>query len=239
MASNTSTGGASQATFELYEDEAENYRWRLRHDNGNIIADGREGYASRAGAKDSIDGIREYVGPAESLQPDPTAIEVYCDEAGEWRWRLRHRNGNILAGSGEGYADRDGARRVIDRLREGIVDMEIDAYEDEAGGFRWRLAGGDDKIKVDSGSYESRSGAEDAIERVREFMPDADLIDIGQAAFELYEDEGGDHRWRLRHRNGNILAGDGEGYADRSGATDGIASVKRNAPTAGLEETAE
>ncbi|MUV90039.1 amphi-Trp domain-containing protein, partial [Halapricum sp. CBA1109] len=33
---------ASKATFELYEDNAEEYRWRLVHDNGNIIADGGE-----------------------------------------------------------------------------------------------------------------------------------------------------------------------------------------------------
>ena len=226
----------SQATFELYEDEGEEYRWRLRHDNGNIIADGREGYASRDGAETAVEGIREYVGPAEYLQPEPTAIEVYKDEAAKWRWRLRHRNGNILAGSGEGYASRSGARRAIDRLRQGIGDMHVEVYEDEAGGFRWRVTGGDEKVKLDSGGYESRDGAAAAVERVREFLPDADLIDIGQAAFEVYEDESGDHRWRLRHRNGNILAGDGEGYAEQSGVWNGIESVKRNAPDADFEE---
>jgi uncharacterized protein YegP (UPF0339 family)/cell division protein FtsB len=225
----------STATFELYEGEGDEYRWRLIHDNGNVIADGREGFTSRAGAQSSIDGIRKYVGPAEYLQPDPTAIEVYEDEEGKWRWRLRHKNGNSLASSGEGYANRSSARRAIDRIRAGIGDMEIEVYEDEADGFRWRLAGGDDKIKVDSGSYESRDGAEDAVERVRTFMPEADLLDIGQAAFEVYEDEAGEHRWRLRHRNGNILAGDGQGYADKSGMWDSIESMKRNAPNAAFE----
>jgi len=31
-------------TFELYQDRAGEYRWRLRHDNRNIIADSGEGY---------------------------------------------------------------------------------------------------------------------------------------------------------------------------------------------------
>ncbi|WP_268891831.1 YegP family protein [Halosegnis longus] len=39
-------------------------------------------------------------------------------------------------------------------------------------------------------------------------------------------------RWRSRYRNGNILMDGGEGYASRSGARDGIESVKRNAPNA-------
>jgi len=34
------------ATFELYRDREGQYRWRLRHDNGNILADSGEGYAS-------------------------------------------------------------------------------------------------------------------------------------------------------------------------------------------------
>ena len=229
----------SKATFELYEDggEGEQYRWRLRHDNGNIIADGREGYSSHEAAETAIERIREYVGPAEYLQPDPTAIEVYSDNADEWRWRLRHRNGNILASSGEGYADRSGARQAIDHIREGIDEMAIEVYEDEAGGYRWRLVGGDGKVKVDSGSYESREGADDAVDRVRTFLPAADLLDIGQAAFEVYEDEAGDHRWRLRHRNDNILAGDGQGYAQKSSMWGGIESMKKNAPNAGIEET--
>ncbi len=224
----------SQAEFEIYTDDADQYRWRLRHDNGNIIAGCGEGYASRDSAEHSIDRIREYVGPADYLQPDPTAIEVYQDRASEWRWRLVHQNGNVLASSGEGYANRGGARGSIDRLREEIPDIEIGVYEDDGGEYRWRLVGGDGRVKADSDGYESRDGAEAAVNRVREFMPNADLIDIGQTAFEVYEDDGGEYRWRLRHRNGNVLADGREGYADRSGTLQGIESVKQNAPGAGL-----
>ncbi|SIS08831.1 amphi-Trp domain-containing protein [Natronorubrum thiooxidans] len=39
-------------------------------------------------------------------------FEVYEDRAGEWRWRLVHWNGNIIADSGEGYASRSNARRA-------------------------------------------------------------------------------------------------------------------------------
>jgi uncharacterized protein YegP (UPF0339 family) len=37
----------SHARFELYVDERDEWRWRLVHDNGNIIADSGEGYDRR------------------------------------------------------------------------------------------------------------------------------------------------------------------------------------------------
>ena len=229
----------SQATFEVYVGEGDDHRWRLIHDNGNIIANAAQGYASRSGAEHSIEAIREYVGPAEYLQPDPTAIEIYRDEEDKFRWRLMHKNGSILGGSGDGYTSGSEVREAIDELRDGIDEADIEVYEDENGAFRWRLRGDEEKVKFDSTGYESRRGAEDAVERVRTFLPEADLIDIGQAAFDVYEGEGGDQRWRLRHRNGQILANGTQGYASRTDVWDGIESVKRNAPNAPLEETDE
>lgn len=56
------------------------------------------------------------------------------------------------------------------------------------------------------------------------------------ATFELYKDRAGEYRWRLRHENGNIIADSGQGYASKSGAENGIESVKENAPSAPVEE---
>ena len=47
------------ATFELYQDRAGEYRWRLRHQNGNIIADSGEGYSSKANAENGIRSVQE------------------------------------------------------------------------------------------------------------------------------------------------------------------------------------
>ncbi|MFB6136690.1 MAG: HVO_2922 family protein [Halobacteriaceae archaeon] len=55
------------------------------------------------------------------------------------------------------------------------------------------------------------------------------------ATFELYVDDAGQHRWRLRHSNGNIIADSGEGYASAQKARQGIESVKENAPPAPVE----
>lgn len=227
----------SQATFEVYEDNAGEHRFRLRHDNGNILCDSGEGYDSRSNLTRAIDRLREYVGPASYLRFDPTGFEIYEDAAGEYRWRLVHRNGNILADGGQGYSRYHDARRAVDRVQENLEDYEFEIYEDAAGEFRWRLTVSNDRIVADSGEgYNDRDEAETAVERVEKYAPDADVLEVGPAAFEIYEDAGGAWRWRLRHRNGNILADSGQGYDDRSGARDGIESVKRNGPTAETED---
>lgn len=67
---------ASQATFEVYEDQASEWRWRLIHDNGNIIATGGEGYASKERA---LGGIESVKGNA----PDASIEEVRRRELGD------------------------------------------------------------------------------------------------------------------------------------------------------------
>ena len=53
-------------------------------------------------------------------------FEVYRDRAGEWRWRLVHWNGNILADSGEGYASRSNAVRAVQGVKRAVPDAEIE-----------------------------------------------------------------------------------------------------------------
>lgn len=53
--------------------------------------------------------------------------------------------------------------------------------------------------------------------------------------FELYQDRAGCFRFRLRARNGAIIAVS-ESYASRTGCVSGIASVRKNAPEAEILE---
>ena len=60
----------SKATFELYEDNSGTYRWRLVHDNGNIIADSGEGYASRQKCRQGIESVKRNASDAEVVPVD-------------------------------------------------------------------------------------------------------------------------------------------------------------------------
>lgn len=48
----------AEPTFELYRDNAEEWRWRLVASNGNIIADSGEGYSTKQGAKRGIESVK-------------------------------------------------------------------------------------------------------------------------------------------------------------------------------------
>jgi len=60
-----------------------------------------------------------------------------------------------------------------------------------------------------------------------------------KATFELFRDAADEWRWRLRHRNGNVIADSGEGYDRKAGAINGLESVKSNAPLAAVEEQSD
>lgn len=53
--------------------------------------------------------------------------------------------------------------------------------------------------------------------------------------YELYEDKGGEYRWRLKARNGEPI-GKSEGYKAKASAVNGIESVGKNAPDAEVVE---
>jgi uncharacterized protein YegP (UPF0339 family) len=60
-----------RAVFEVYRDGRDEWRWRMRHRNGNIVADSAEGYSSRAAAVDGLDTVRA-LAPTAHLNVDGT-----------------------------------------------------------------------------------------------------------------------------------------------------------------------
>jgi len=56
---------------------------------------------------------------------------------------------------------------------------------------------------------------------------------MAEPKFEVYKDEKGQYRFRLKAPNGEIIAV-GEAYASKAGCVNGIESVKENAPKAGI-----
>lgn len=89
------------------------------------------------------------------------------------------------------------------------------------------------EIQPDSGGGPGRRWGSQG--HPRSIDPPSD-VPSRSATFELYEDQGGQYRWRLVHPNGNIIADSGEGYASKQKAKQGIASVRENAGEADIED---
>lgn len=78
-------------------------------------------------------------GPSQSRRPNPPAkpseqpyVKVYQDEAGEWRWTRRARNGEALAASTEGYEDRAYALERAEADNPAGTEIILDDYSDQA-----------------------------------------------------------------------------------------------------------
>ncbi|WP_436929392.1 HVO_2922 family protein [Halosimplex halobium] len=100
-----------------------------------------------------------------------------------------------------------------------------------------------DGDEVDTGDEdEADTGDEDEVD---EPTPGREAVEspvaaaapvVSQARFELFRDRADEWRWRLVHRNGNVIASSGEGYTRKHNAEKGMRSVMRNAPDADVVE---
>jgi amphi-Trp domain-containing protein len=134
------------------------------------------------------------------------------------------------------WDDADGSSiRVADRdsADDGVEDREeTDAADVDAAAAVMPLEG-----VAGRGSADADADADEtAMTADAEDTASADQSsDSGRTSrFEVYEDKGGQWRWRLVHWNGNIVGDSGEGYSSRSNAERAARSVMRSAPTASI-----
>ena len=110
-------------------------------------------------------------------------------------------------------------------------------------GIKFNLKANNGEIIAVSEVYTTKSACLNGIESVRKNAPIAPVEDQtveGFAAetnpkFEVYVDKAGEFRFRLKARNGEIIAAS-EGYKAKASCLNGIESVKKNAPDAEVVE---
>lgn len=61
-----------------------------------------------------------------------TKFQLYKDRKGEYRWRLRARNGEIIADSNEGYSRKASCKHGIDLVREQAASAVVEDQTEEA-----------------------------------------------------------------------------------------------------------
>jgi amphi-Trp domain-containing protein len=120
-------------------------------------------------------------------------------------------------------------------LEDGEVSLELELTwpaRDEGSTVRHEAEPADGRAGVSV----SPPAAETGTSAGAETDDDEAATDGSLARFELFRDRSEEWRWRLRHRNGNVIATSGEGYTRKHNALKGLRSVARNAPNAGVTE---
>lgn len=105
-------------------------------------------------------------------------------------------------------------------------------------GIKFDLKAGNGEIIASSEVYSSKASCENGVESVRKNAPIAALEDQTAEGFEqqknpkfeMYTDKAGEFRFRLKARNGEIIAVS-EGYKAKASCLNGIESVRKTPRT--------
>jgi uncharacterized protein YegP (UPF0339 family) len=111
-------------------------------------------------------------------------------------------------------------------------------------GYSFNLVAGNNEIIATSEVYTSEGACLKGIQSVSKNAPIANFEDqTGDSVetavnpkFEMFIDKAGEFRFRLKARNGEIIAAS-EGYKAKAGCLNGIESVRKNAVEAEIEKT--
>ena len=106
-------------------------------------------------------------------------------------------------------------------------------------GFVFNLKAGNGEVIANSEVYTTESACMKGIASVKKNAPIAKLEDqtaaevvaVTNPKFEIYTDKAGEFRFRLKARNGEIIA-TGEGYKAKASCLNGVESIRKNAPDA-------
>ena len=110
-------------------------------------------------------------------------------------------------------------------------------------GVKFDLKAGNGEVIATSEVYTTEAACRNGVESVRKNAPEANLEDqtvegfetAKNPKFEMYVDKAGEFRFRLKARNGEIIA-TSEGYKAKASCLNGIESVRKNAPDAEVEK---
>ena len=110
-------------------------------------------------------------------------------------------------------------------------------------GYVFNLKAGNGEVIATSEVYNSESACLNGIESVRKNAVEGKLEDqtvenfeqLTNPKFEVYQDKAGEFRFRLKARNGEIIAV-GEGYKAKASCLNGIESIRKNAPDAEIDK---
>lgn len=95
------------------------------------------------------------------------SYELYVDRAGEYRFRLKARNGRTILAS-EGYTTRAAALNGISSVGKNAVrEGGIEAYTTASGQHRFRVKSPNGQVVGVSEGYASRSGLRKGMASVR------------------------------------------------------------------------
>jgi uncharacterized protein YegP (UPF0339 family) len=108
---------ADKLKFEIYQDNAKEFRWRLKAANGESLATSGQGYKAKADCKNGVERIMK--------DADKLKFEVYEDNKKESRFRIKSSNGQTIGSSSQGYKTKADCEHAVDLIKKDAKDAEV------------------------------------------------------------------------------------------------------------------
>lgn len=104
-------------------------------------------------------------------------FEIYKDKAGEFRFRLKASNGQVVLSS-EGYKSKSSAQNGIKSVQNNAGNEDLyEKTETKAGNFRFALLAKNKQVIGQSQSYKSRSGRDNGVKAIARAAEGANVVD--------------------------------------------------------------
>lgn len=163
-------------------------------------------------------------------------FQIFLGKDEQFYFRLKSVNGKVLVYS-EGYTQKESAIHGIRSVKENgrAAENFRSKTSDSGEAFTFSIVAKNGQVVASSDAYASIDNRDNGIISTLEIVEQAPIEDTTTGfipypnpKFQIYKDTSGMFRFRLYAVNGEIILGS-QAYKSKSGAKNGIESVKQNA----------
>jgi len=106
--------------FEMYQDKAGEFRFRLKANNGQIIL-ASQGYSQKSSCQNGIESVK-------TNSQTPSMFELKQSDSGKWMFNLKASNGQVV-GTSQMYENEAGAKNGIQSVANHAPDASVKEVE--------------------------------------------------------------------------------------------------------------
>jgi hypothetical protein len=221
---------ANQPKFQIFEGKDEQFYFRLKAGNGEIIL-ASEGYSAKASIQNTIDSARK-------LGQDEQNFDKKTASNGKEYFVLKAGNGETI-GRSQMYASAQGRDKgiaavgraigtaVVEDITESDFGPKFEIFQGSDDKYYFHLEASNGQVILASEAYEAKAGAENGVQSVKDHA--------NASQFEKLVADNGQFYFTLKATNGEVI-GVSETYKTEAGRDNGIQSVITNAPKAKTED---
>lgn len=105
-------------------------------------------------------------------------FEIYVDKAGEFRYRLKANNGQIIM-VGEGYKQKSGVKNGIESIKNhSKEEANFEMKQGKSGKWMFNLKAGNGQVIGTSQMYTTEAAAKNGIQSVMNHAADAEVKEV-------------------------------------------------------------